>query len=90
MIVGKEHIESKVKEKRIILSEELLSSLLQMAHAKNKYLDLDCRQIAIQIIMERDDVNLVGTIITSSLSLEMRLLHTFISRVFIPWTRRFD
>ena len=28
LIVGEEHIESKVKEKRIILSKELLSSLL--------------------------------------------------------------
>ena len=90
MIVGEEHIESKVKEKRIILFEKLLSSLLQMLHAKNKYLDLECRQTTIQIIMERDDVNLVGTIIASSLSLEMRLLHNFISKIFIPRIGRFD
>ena len=42
-IVREEHIESKVKGKRIILSEKLLSSLLQMSHGKNKYLDLDYR-----------------------------------------------
>ena len=90
MIVGEEHIESKVKEKRIILSEELLSSLLQMPHTKNKYLELDYRKTAIQTIMEKDDANLVGTIIASSLSLEIRLLHNFISRIFIRQTGRFD
>ena len=36
LIVGEEHIESKVKEKRILLSEELLSSLLKMRHTENK------------------------------------------------------
>ena len=77
LIVEEEHIESRVKGKGIILSKELLSSLLQMLHIKNKYLELDCRKITIQTIMERDDVNLVGTIIASSLSMEMRLLHNF-------------
>ena len=61
-----------------------------MPHVGNKYLDLECRKKAIQIIMERDDVNPVGTIIASSLSLEMRLLHNFISKIFIPQTGRFD
>ena len=61
-----------------------------MSHTENKYLELECRKTAIQIIMERDDINLVGTIIASSLSLEMRLLHNFISKIFIPRTRRFD
>ena len=40
--------------------------------------------------MERDDVNPIGTIISSSLSLKMRLLHNFISRIFIPWIEMFD
>ena len=61
-----------------------------MPHTKNKYLELECRKIAIQTIMERDDVNPVGTIIASSLSLKMRLLHNFISKIFIPRTGRFD
>ena len=43
LIVGKEHIESKVKGKMIILSKKLLSSLLQMSHVENKYIDLECR-----------------------------------------------
>ena len=34
LIVGEEYIESKVKGKRIILSEELLSSLLHMPDTK--------------------------------------------------------
>ena len=61
-----------------------------MAHVGNKYLNLEYRKTTIQIIMERDDVNPVGTIIASSLSLKMRLLHNFISRIFIPRTGRFD
>ena len=44
LIVGEEHIESKVKEKRIILFEELLSSLLKMPYLENKYLELECRK----------------------------------------------
>ena len=88
--MGEDHIESRVKGKRIILSEEILSSLLQMPHLGNKYLELECRKIVVQTIMKKNDVNIVGTIIASSLSLEMRLLHNFISRIFIPRTGRFD
>ena len=44
LIVKEEHIESRVKDKRIILSEELLSSLLQMPHFGNKYLELECKK----------------------------------------------
>ena len=90
LIVGEEHIESRVKEKRIIISEVSLSSLLHMPHIGNKFLELECRKIALQTIIKRDDVNIIGTILVSSLSLEMRLLHNFISRIFIPMTRRFD
>ena len=61
-----------------------------MPHAENKYLDLDYRQTAIQTIMKRDDINPIGTIIASSLSLKMRLLHNFISRIFIPRIGKFD
>ena len=90
LIVGEEHIESRVKRKRIIFFEEILSSLLQMPYIGNKYLELECRKTTVQTIMERDDVNIVGTIILSSLSLEMRLLHKFIRRIFIPRIGRFD
>ena len=40
--------------------------------------------------MKRDDVNIIGIIVASSLSLKMRLLHNFISRIFIPRIGRFD
>ena len=90
LIVGEEHIESRVKGKRIIIFEESLSSLLHMPHNENKFLKLECRKIALQTIIERDDVNIIGTIVASSLSLKMRLLYNFINRIFIPRTRRFD
>ena len=38
---GEEHIESKVKGKRIIISEQSLSDLLQMLHEGNKFLELE-------------------------------------------------
>ena len=53
LIVGKEHIESRVKGKRIILFEELLSSLLQMPHFGNKYLELECRKTVLRSIYEK-------------------------------------
>ena len=79
-----------MKDKRKILSEELLSSLFQMPHLKNKYLELECRKTALRSIFEKEDVNEVRTVIASILSLEIRLLHNFISRIFIPRIGRFD
>ena len=90
LIVGEEHVEWRVKEKRIIISKESLSSFLHMPHTGNKFLKLECRKIALQTIMKKDDVNIIGTIVASSLSLKMRLLQNFNSRIFIPRTGRFD
>ena len=53
LIVGEEHIESRVKGKRIILSEKLLSSLLQMSHFGIKYLELECRKTMLRSIYEK-------------------------------------
>ena len=44
LIVGEEHIESRVKEKRIIISKESLSSLSHMPHTENKFLEPECRK----------------------------------------------
>ena len=45
---------------------------------------------ALKTILERDDVDEIGIVKASFLSLEMRLLHNFISRIFLPRTSRFD
>ena len=79
-----------MKEKRIILCEEILSSLLQMPYFGNIYLELECRKTVLRLILEKEDVNVIGTVVASTLSLEMRLLHNFISRIFIPRIGRFD
>ena len=42
LIFGEEHIELRVKGKRIIIFEESLSSLLHMPHIENKFLKLEC------------------------------------------------
>ena len=81
-------LESQVKGKRIILSEELLSLLFQMPHNGSKFLELEDKSQALEAI--RGTYNSKGNIVASSLSLEMRLLHNFISRIFIPRSGRFD
>ena len=86
--VGDDYLESQVKGKRIILSEELLSSLYRMPHSGSKYLELEDKSQALEAI--RGTYNSKGNIVASSLSLEMRLLHNFISRIFIPCSGRFD
>ena len=40
--------------------------------------------------MEKDNMDEIGTLVASSLLLKMRLLHNFISRIFIPRIGRFD
>ena len=88
--MGEEHIESKVKKKRIIISEEKLENLPQMPREGHKYLELNCKSSALRAILERNDVDEIDIVIVSSLSLEMRLLHNFIRRIFIPKIGRFD
>ena len=90
LILGEEHIESKVKGKRIIISEEKLGNLLQMLTEDKKYLELNCRSSALRAILERNDIDEIGIVTASSLSLEIRRLHSFISRIFIPKTGKFD
>ena len=81
-------IESQVKGKKIVISEELLSSLFMMPHNGSKFLELEDKARALEAI--KGTYNAKGNIIASSLSLEMRLLHNFISRIFIPRSGRFD
>ena len=50
LIVGVDYLESQVKGKRIILSEELMSSLFRMPHTGNKYLELDDKPQALEAI----------------------------------------
>ena len=84
------HIESTVKEKRIIITEESLGSLLQMPIEGNRYLKLDYRTSILRTIFEKNNIDEIESVTASSLSLEMRLLHNFISMIFIPRIGRFD
>ena len=61
-----------------------------MPNEGNQFLELECKLSTLRTVMERDDVDEIGVITASSLSLEMRLLHNFISRIFIPRTETFD
>ena len=72
-------IESHVRGKKIILSEELISSLFKMPHIGSKFLELEDKLRALEAI--KGSYSEKGTIIVSTLSLEMRLLHNFISRI---------
>ena len=88
--MGEEHIESRVKEKKIIVIEEILENLLQMLVEGCKYLVLNDKPKALRRILERNDIDEIGVVKASSLSLEMRLMHNFISRIFLPRNDRFD
>ena len=55
-----------------------------------KYLMLKDRLKALKTILKRNDVDQIGIVKASSLSLEMLLLHNFISRIFLLRTGRFD
>ena len=81
-------LESHVKGKKIVITEELLGSLFQMPHTGSKFLELEDKGRALEAI--GGSYNSKGNIIASSLSLEMRLLHNFISRIFIPRSGSFD
>ena len=60
-------IESHVRGKRIVISEELLSSLFQMPHTGSKFLELEDKGRALEAI--GGSYNSKGNIIASSLSL---------------------
>ena len=66
LIIREEHIESIVKGKRIIISEESLGSLLQMPTEGNKFLQLECRSSDLRTIIERDDVDEIGVVTANS------------------------
>ena len=70
-------IESQVKGKRIVISEELISSLFHMPHNGSKFLELEDKARALEAI--KGSYSAKGNIIASTLLLEMRLLHNFIS-----------
>ena len=88
--MDEEHIESKVKRKRIIVTEEILKNLLKMPIEGCKYLVLNGRPKVLKTILKRNDVDEIDIVKASSLSLEMRLMYNFISRIFLPRTGRFD
>ena len=67
LIVGEDYLESQVKGKRIVLSEELLSSLFRMPHIGNKYLELEDKPQALEAIS--GTYNSKGNIVASSLTL---------------------
>ena len=48
------------------------------------------REAGIRCILERDDVRGVTTVSAIQLSVEMRLLHHIVARIFLPKTGRFD
>ena len=81
-------IESHVRGKKIVISEELICSLFKMPNNGSKFLELEDKARALEAI--KGSFNAKGNIIANTLSLEMRLLHNFISRIFIPRSGRFD
>ena len=55
-----------------------------------KYLVLNDKSRALKRILERNVIDDIGVVKASSLSLKMRLMHNFISRIFLSRIDRFD
>ena len=76
-----------MKGKRIIVTEERLSSLLEMPNEGINHLVLKDKQ---KMVLERSDGSEIGNVKANTLSLEMKLLHNVISRIFLQRTGQFD
>jgi len=85
-----QHVESTVKGKRIIVTAERLCSLLKMPNEGLKHLILKDKKKTFRTILNRENVSGIGNVMANTLSLEMRLLHNFFSRIFLSRIGRFD
>ena len=73
-----------------ILTTEVLSQILQIPSSGAVLDVLADRDDGIRCILERDDIRGVTTVTAVQLSVEMRLLHHVVARIFLPKTGRFD
>ena len=74
----------------ITIIEILVSRILQMSNEGITPSTHSDKESTLKLILGRDEVNPLEVISVGQLSIEMRLLHNFISRIFIPRTGRFD
>ena len=88
--LGAFHIEGTVKGKLIEINEQMLSNLLNIPKEGDCYLVMKERVKTLRLILGRSNVKGVIHVHANQLSLEMRLLHNIISRIFLPRTGRFD
>ena len=73
-----------------ILTAEIFGqiwSIPSLGPISNHLLD---REAGIRCILGRDDIRGVTTVSAIQLSVEMRLLHHIVARIFLPKTGRFD
>ena len=79
---GVSTIESKVKDIKILANAASLGHLLLVPIDEVDRLEDKCS--GLKIIFEREDVVAFKEILASHLSIEMRLLHHLMARIFLP------
>ena len=90
MSLGYESIIFNVKGTKIVINEDRLSRILGVPKEGKCFLSLDKKGEGLKTILEKKNVTDLRSIQANQLSLEMRLLHNMVSRIFFPKTRRFD
>ena len=72
------------------VSDEILGSIWGIPCLGPTSDALTDREAGIRCILERDDIRGVTSVTAVQLSVEMRLLHHIVARIFLPKTGRFD
>ena len=90
MSLGYESIISKVKGTQIVITEDRLSRILGVPKEGKCYLTLDKKEDGLRTVLEKRSVSDLRSFQANQLSLEMRLLHNMVSRIFFLKIGRFD
>ena len=90
MSLGYESIISMVKGTQIMITEDRLSRILGIPKGGKCFLTLDKKEDGLRIVLENKNVTDLRSLQANQLSLEMRLLHNMVRRIFFPKIGRFD
>lgn len=83
-------ITSSLKGIEISLSNSTLGQILGILYEGIISKSLADRKGALRYILDREDVGGIGDLIANTLSMNLRLLHYIIGRIFLSKTERFD
>ena len=74
----------------MVVNEDRLSRILAVPKEGKCFMTLSRKVDGLKVILERRNVTSLKNLQANLLSMEMRLLHNIVSRIFFPKTGRFD